>query len=151
MTRPRYVIIAVLLIFNTTLGVFAQDNVLDDSYCGTNFTFAQNNCPLTCASGTDQECVDMLGHEYKCFTMTGCSKRIKNRGLIIHPNGRRRTAGDGVCASSLNSAVLGCDTRVSCSGDLDCAVGESCYSDIGCGNPLVELNRCVQMLFVVMI
>eukprot|EP00577_Skeletonema_sp_RCC1716_P026376 CAMPEP_0113427560 /NCGR_PEP_ID=MMETSP0013_2-20120614/31373_1 /TAXON_ID=2843 ORGANISM="Skeletonema costatum, Strain 1716" /NCGR_SAMPLE_ID=MMETSP0013_2 /ASSEMBLY_ACC=CAM_ASM_000158 /LENGTH=200 /DNA_ID=CAMNT_0000316007 /DNA_START=318 /DNA_END=917 /DNA_ORIENTATION=- /assembly_acc=CAM_ASM_000158 len=70
--------------------------------------------------------------------MTGCSERIKNRELII-PSGRR-TAAIGGCASTLKSAVMGCGNRVSCSGDVDCAVGESCYSDIGCGNPLMELN-----------
>ena len=150
MTCPRYAIIAFLLLFNAALGVFAQDNVLDDSYCGKNFTFAQNNCPLRCASGTDQECVDILGEEYKCFTMTGCSGRIQNRKLMQHPNSRR-TAGAGVCASTMKGAILGCDTRVSCSGDLDCAVGGSCYSDIGCGNPLVELNRYVQILYDMMI
>ena len=142
MTQPQFAIIVSLLIYSATLIVFAHDDNFDDSYCGKNFTFAQNNCPLPCASGTDKECIDILGEEYKCFTMTGCSERIKNRELII-PSGRR-TAAIGGCASTLKSAtIMGCGNRVSCSGDVDCAVGESCYSDIGCGNPLMELNRYV--------
>jgi len=137
MTRPRYAIIVFLLIYSATLIVFAHDDNFD-SYCGKNFSSAQNNCPLRCASGTDKECIDILGEGYKCFNSTGCSERIKNRELII-PSGRR-TAAIGGCASTLKSAVMGCGNRVSCSGDVDCAVGESCYSDIGCGNPLMELN-----------
>lgn len=140
MTRVHYRFIVCLLIFSAALGVFGlNDNY--DSYCGKNFAFAQNNCPLLCASGTDQECRNMLGEQYKCFHSTGCSERIKNRGLITHPNSRR-TEGEGVCASSLKGAVMGCDYRMACSGDLDCGVAELCYSDI-CGNPLMILQRYV--------
>ena len=141
MTRPKYAVIAFLLLVSATFGVVALNDNFDDSYCGKTFSFAQNNCPLRCASGADQECVDILGEEYKCFNSTGCSERITNRGLILHPNSRR-TAGEGVCASTLKGAMVGCGYRMACSGDLDCGVAELCYSDI-CGFPLMILQRYV--------
>ena len=135
-------------IAGAVLSVFAQGrSEIIDSYCGK--TFAQNDCSLRCASGTDQECIDMLGEEYKCFTMTGCSERIKSNREAIHTSSRRTAgAGQGVCASTLEGAIMGCDIREPCSGDLDCAgaAGEACYSNVGCGNPLVELNRYVAVL-----
>ena len=140
--RPQYTIIVYLLLCNAALLVFSYgDNF--DSYCGKTLTLAQNNCSLRCASGTDQECIDSLGVEYKCFPMTGCSERIKKSSSreVIHATSRR-TAGDGICASTLEDAIMGCDYGLACSGDLDCGVGAICYSDI-CGYPLMELYRYV--------
>mmetsp|Transcript_3651 Transcript_3651/g.6089 ORF Transcript_3651/g.6089 Transcript_3651/m.6089 type:complete len:249 (+) Transcript_3651:1326-2072(+) len=137
MTRPHRIASLLILTYSAVLSVFARgENV--DSYCGK--SFAQNGCSLRCASGTDQECIDLLGEEYKCFTMTGCSERQNNREAI-HTSSRR-TAGQGVCSSTLEGAVMGCDIREPCSGDLDCAgaKGEVCYSNVGCGNQLVELH-----------
>eukprot|EP00985_Skeletonema_marinoi_P032839 scaffold39752_cov183-Skeletonema_marinoi.AAC.1 len=133
MTRPRYAIIVFLLIYSATLIVFAHDDNFD-SYCGKNFSSAQNNCPLRCASGTDKECIDILGEGYKCFNSTGCSERIKNREL------NDGNVGEGVCASTLKGAVMGCGYEDACSGDLDCGGAELCYSDI-CGYRLMELHR----------
>jgi len=132
MTRPRYAIIVFLLIYSVTLIVFAHDDNFD-SYCGKNFSSAQNNCPLRCASGTDKECIDILGEGYKCFNSTGCSERIKNREL------NDGNVGEGVCASTLKGAVMGCGYEDACSGDLDCGGAELCYSDI-CGYRLMELH-----------
>eukprot|EP00986_Skeletonema_menzelii_P012582 scaffold6985_cov139-Skeletonema_menzelii.AAC.4 len=83
--------------------------------------------------------------------MTGCSERQNNREAI-HTSSRR-TAGQGVCSSTLEGAVMGCDIREPCSGDLDCAgaKGEVCYSNVGCGNQLVELHRYVQICVVVVV
>ena len=146
MMRPQYTIIVYLLLCNAALLVFSYGDDNFDSYCGKTLTLAQNNCSLRCASGTDQECIDSLGVEYKCFPMTGCSERIKKSSSreVIHATSRR-TAGDGICASTLEDAIMGCDYGVACSGDLDCGVGEICYSDI-CGYPLMELYRYAYIL-----
>jgi hypothetical protein len=137
--------------------VFSQnvDNNVD-SYCGKSLSLAQNDCSMQCASGTDQECVDVLGEEYKCFNLTGCFDKIQNGEMFINPtDGMDDTSSverNGLCAANLNSAILGCDGElVPCSGNLDCALGARCYSDIGCGNPLMELVRYVQICEVLII
>ena len=144
MTRLHFSIILSVILHIATIISAQVDNF--DRYCGKSITFAQNNCPLQCASGTDQQCIDVLGEEYKCFNLTGCFERIQN-GEVFNTttDGTTDVEGNGVCAATLNNALWGCDIRVACSGDLNCAVGEKCYSDIGCGNPLMELVRYVHM------
>jgi hypothetical protein len=130
--------------------VFSQDfdNNNVDSYCGESFNSAQKDCPMQCASGTDQECVNVLGGEYKCFNLTGCSDKMQNGELFNTTDGilddTSSVERDGLCAADLISAILGCDGKLMpCSVALDCDGGGQCYSEIGCGNPLMELVRYV--------
>lgn len=150
MMRPQFLILLPLLIYSAALSVIASDGNFENNYCGKNLSFAQNNCQHRCVSGTDRECVDMLGEEYKCFSVIGCSEKSQHRELTTNSTTQmRRTASVGVCASALSIAVSECDkNQVACLGDLDCAGGNSCYSNLQCENQLVELDRYVSFINV---
>ena len=144
MMRPQFLILLPLLIYSAALSVIASDGNFENNYCGKNLSFTQHNCQYRCVSGTDQECVDILGEEYKCFSVIGCSEESQHRQLTNSTIQMRRAASVGVCAPTLSNAVSECDkNQVACLGDLDCTGGNSCYSNLQCENPLVELERCV--------
>ena len=135
--RHLYTITLSLIIYGTALPVFAQDTKFD-GYCGKKISSAQNDCQHRCVSGTDQECVDILGEEYGCVSASECSMKMQRRELD-------GVAGQGVCASNLKNGIMGCGYEMTCEGDLDCVVGELCYSDVDCGSTLMEVHRYVTL------
>ena len=136
MMRPLFLPILLSLFHRETLPVFAQD-VKFEGYCGKKISSAQNDCQHLCF-GTDQECVDILGEEYKCVSASECSMKMQHRELDS-------VAGQGVCASNLKNGITGCGDAMAlaCEEDLDCVdEGESCYS---CGSTLMEIHRYVPL------
>jgi hypothetical protein len=67
-----------LLLFSLSLKL--SPSSANDSYCGTEFFQAVNDCVLECRD--DSECSD-LGPDYSCFLYTGCSEKIPNKSVNV--------------------------------------------------------------------
>ena len=117
-----------------------------DYYCGTDWADAFETCPKHCPSGEDQECIDELGEEYKCWYFTGCHDKIMNGEFDGNGDSGGSSGGgdnqelinNNFCGTSWIQAMLSCNEP--CPLGTECTDPEErCFAATNCDKPLMEI------------